>query len=115
MEGVEHGVGAFENGAVCGRGEGALEVDLGGGCAFEIVEAGEEAVELQFFSEVHVGGPLGRIWQEAVERVTLPDQAHAEPEDAEAFFEFLAGADGEDQAGDDKAPEASRDDVYQYW
>ncbi len=73
VEGVEHGVGAFEDGGVGGGGKGALEVDFGGRGAFEVFEADEEAVEFEFFAEVHVGGTLRGVWQEAVERVTFPD------------------------------------------
>ena len=110
VEGVEHGVGAFEDGAVGSGGKGALEVDFGGRCAFEVFKASEEAAEIEFFAEIHVGGTLRRVGKEAVERITLPDKAHTEPEDAEAFFEFLAGANGEDETGDDETPEASEID-----
>ena len=73
----------------------------------QVLKAGQEAVEFEFFAKVHVGGAFGRIGNEAIERVTLPNEAHAEPEDAEAFFELLSGTDGPDYASDDKAPQAA--------
>lgn len=57
-------------------------------------------MESEFFTEIHVRVTIVSFGEEG-ERVAFPDESHAEPEDAEAVFDFVAGADGPDQAGYD--------------
>ena len=71
-----------------------------------MVQATEEPLQRDRLANVHVRRSRGAV-NDNVQRVALPDQAHAEPEEAEAVFEFLAGGDGPDQAGDDETPQAA--------
>ena len=63
-------------------------------------------MEFELFSKIHVG-----IWipslREHRKRVAFPDKAHAEPQDAEAIFEFLLGTNGPDKARHDQTPQTS--------
>ena len=63
-------------------------------------------MELELFSEVHVGVWIPSLCEHR-KRVAFPNETHAEPQDAESICEFLPGTNGPDKARHNQTPKTS--------